>query len=217
MLGQKYIPCFSATYKETSGGDPCELSTKIRQVLANLAGMHADERCPILPPRVRRLHWPLDHPAQAKSSADEIRDAFRRCRDDIECLIREFFLKLAPLRTRPGHAGAESVGDTTGAGEYPGARGTLSCTAPVPSMPGPRKEEGAGSGIGASNRGYLMILLWRFGRKASSPLNNLQRLSKPLVKFGLTRDRPEVDAAVSLRHNGDPCVLSVNAFHPHCL
>jgi len=55
---------------------------------------NAEERCPLLPPEVRRIHWPLEDPAQTKGSADEIREVFRRSRDEIERLIRKFLADL---------------------------------------------------------------------------------------------------------------------------
>lgn len=54
---------------------------------------NAEARCPVLP-AVTRLHWPLDDPAQAKGSAEEIRAVFRRSRDEIEWLVREFLAGL---------------------------------------------------------------------------------------------------------------------------
>lgn len=44
---------------------------------------HADEQCPLLPPGVRRLHWPLPDPAKVTGREDEITAAFRAVRDDI--------------------------------------------------------------------------------------------------------------------------------------
>ncbi len=45
---------------------------------------HADERCPILPPGVRKEHWPLPDPAKAEGTEDDIMQVFRRSRDDIK-------------------------------------------------------------------------------------------------------------------------------------
>ncbi len=45
---------------------------------------NADERCPILPPEVRKLHWPLEDPAAAKGTDTEILAKFREIRDQIE-------------------------------------------------------------------------------------------------------------------------------------
>ena len=44
---------------------------------------HADERCPALPSGVRKEHWPLNDPAKATGSEDEIMAVFRESRDDI--------------------------------------------------------------------------------------------------------------------------------------
>jgi arsenate reductase len=49
---------------------------------------HADERRPILPPAIKRLHWPLEDPAQAQGSTAEIRTVFRNARDEIISRIR---------------------------------------------------------------------------------------------------------------------------------
>jgi arsenate reductase len=55
---------------------------------------HAEERCPLLPPEVKRLHWPLEDPAQAKGSAEEVRAVFRRARDDIDRRVRQLLSEL---------------------------------------------------------------------------------------------------------------------------
>ena len=49
---------------------------------------HADEQCPALPQGVTRLHWPLEDPAKATGTEDEIMAAFRAARDDIEARVR---------------------------------------------------------------------------------------------------------------------------------
>jgi len=50
----------------------------------------AEARCPVLPPSVRRLHWPLPDPARAEGSEEHVREVFRQSRDAIERLVREF-------------------------------------------------------------------------------------------------------------------------------
>jgi arsenate reductase (thioredoxin) len=55
---------------------------------------HAEERCPILPPNVKRLHWPLEDPAQAQGSAAEIRQVFRCSRDEIGRRVRALLTEL---------------------------------------------------------------------------------------------------------------------------
>ncbi|WP_455383971.1 arsenate reductase (thioredoxin) [Acidihalobacter prosperus] len=44
---------------------------------------HADEHCPVLPPGVRKLHWPLQDPAKATGTEEEIMTEFRRVRDEV--------------------------------------------------------------------------------------------------------------------------------------
>jgi arsenate reductase len=50
---------------------------------------HANESCPVLPPEVHRLHWPLTDPAAAQGSANEVLEAFRDVRDQIEVRVRD--------------------------------------------------------------------------------------------------------------------------------
>ena len=50
---------------------------------------NADERCPILPPEVKKLHWPLEDPAAAKGTHPEILAKFRYIRDQIETRVLE--------------------------------------------------------------------------------------------------------------------------------
>ncbi|MCH7569160.1 MAG: arsenate reductase ArsC [Deltaproteobacteria bacterium] len=51
---------------------------------------NAEGRCPLLPSKVRRVHWPLEDPAQATGSPEEVREVFRRSRDEIDRLVIEF-------------------------------------------------------------------------------------------------------------------------------
>jgi len=44
---------------------------------------HADEHCPVLPPKTQKKHWPLSDPAKATGSEEEIMRVFRATRDDI--------------------------------------------------------------------------------------------------------------------------------------
>lgn len=45
----------------------------------------AEEKCPRVFPGVgRRLHWPIDDPARARGSEEEILQAYRRARDEVE-------------------------------------------------------------------------------------------------------------------------------------
>jgi len=57
-------------------------------ILVTVCG-NADERCPVLPPEVKKFHWPLEDPAAAKGSDAEIRAIFRKSRDEIETRVEE--------------------------------------------------------------------------------------------------------------------------------
>jgi arsenate reductase len=57
---------------------------------------NADERCPVLPPEVKRLHWPLEDPAAATGSNDQILATFREVRDEIEVRVTELVRRLVP-------------------------------------------------------------------------------------------------------------------------
>lgn len=51
---------------------------------------HADEHCPVLPPGVRRVHWPLPDPAKVEGTEAQVLAEFRRIRDDIRDRVRAF-------------------------------------------------------------------------------------------------------------------------------
>ena len=56
---------------------------------------HADEHCPVVPPGTRKQHWPLDDPAKARGSENEIMAVFRATRDEIERRVRALVNRLA--------------------------------------------------------------------------------------------------------------------------
>ena len=49
----------------------------------------ADEVCPVFPPRVRRLHWPLPDPAGASGPEDKRLARFRAVRDEIAARLQD--------------------------------------------------------------------------------------------------------------------------------
>ena len=55
---------------------------------------HADENCPVLPAHVRKEHWPLDDPAKATGSEEEIMAVFRASRDDIKQRVADVIERL---------------------------------------------------------------------------------------------------------------------------
>ena len=75
-------------------------STIVTEDMLNLADVvvtvcgHADEQCPVLPPGVRKVHWPLTDPAQATGTETEIMNKFRATREDIEKRVRDLLGRL---------------------------------------------------------------------------------------------------------------------------
>ncbi len=65
-------------------------STRVDQAMLDAADLvvtvcgHADEHCPALPPGTRKLHWPLDDPARAIGSEEQIMQVFRASRNEIK-------------------------------------------------------------------------------------------------------------------------------------
>ena len=55
---------------------------------------HADENCPVLPAGTRKIHWPLDDPAKAEGTEDEIMKVFKASRDDIRRRVDELLNEL---------------------------------------------------------------------------------------------------------------------------
>lgn len=75
-------------------------SDKIDQKLLNemdyaitLCG-DAEERCPLTPPSVTKMHWPFDDPAKATGTEEEILEQFREVRDLIAKRLEVFFYGL---------------------------------------------------------------------------------------------------------------------------
>ena len=70
-------------------------STIINDDMLNLADIvvtvcgHADEQCPVLPPGVKKVHWPLTDPAKANGSEAGIMNEFRATRDEVEHRVRK--------------------------------------------------------------------------------------------------------------------------------
>jgi arsenate reductase len=63
-------------------------------VIVTVCG-HADEHCPAVPGRVRKLHWPLSDPARATGSEDEIMQVFRATREDIRRRVEALLVELS--------------------------------------------------------------------------------------------------------------------------
>jgi arsenate reductase len=63
-------------------------------VVVTLCG-DADEHCPVLPAGVHKIHWPLNDPAKATGSEEEIMAVFRASRDEIRDRVKQLMAELA--------------------------------------------------------------------------------------------------------------------------
>lgn len=68
-----------------------ELSPTFLEALDCVVTLCAEEVCPVVVSRARKLHWPLSDPASATGSEEDRLQAFRRTRDRIrEKILSEF-------------------------------------------------------------------------------------------------------------------------------
>lgn len=54
----------------------------------------AKDKCPMTPASVKKEHWPLNDPAQATGSNDQMLNVFRTTRDDIDNLVYDLINKI---------------------------------------------------------------------------------------------------------------------------
>ena len=75
-------------------------STKLTDDMINRADIvvtvcgNADENCPVLPAGTQKEHWPLDDPAKATGTEDEVMAFFRNSRDEIRQRVADLLEKL---------------------------------------------------------------------------------------------------------------------------
>ena len=62
-------------------------------IIVTLCG-NAEASCPMTPPEIRRMHWPIDDPVGAVGTEEEIAHEFRRARDEIKTKIVELITSL---------------------------------------------------------------------------------------------------------------------------
>jgi arsenate reductase len=55
---------------------------------------NAEASCPMTPPHIRRMHWPIDDPAVATGTEEAIMAEFRKARDEIRSRISDFIQHL---------------------------------------------------------------------------------------------------------------------------
>ncbi|GMT44166.1 MAG: arsenate reductase (thioredoxin) [bacterium] len=55
---------------------------------------NAEALCPVTPPEIRHIHWPIDDPAKAVGTEKEILKEFERARDEIKDRIEKFLMEV---------------------------------------------------------------------------------------------------------------------------
>ena len=89
-----------AVMKEAGVDISGQESTRLTDSMIDLADLvvtvcgHADEQCPLLPPGVRKIHWPLDDPARASGEEASVMTVFRASRDDIRERVQSLITEL---------------------------------------------------------------------------------------------------------------------------
>lgn len=81
---------------DISGQESTKLSDEMlsdADYLVTVCG-HADDNCPAVPADVEKEHWPLEDPAKATGSEEEIMQVFRASRDDIKRRVAELLERL---------------------------------------------------------------------------------------------------------------------------
>lgn len=78
--------------KQTSDPVDAQLLNSM-DIIITLCG-NAESSCPMTPPQIKRIHWPIEDPAKATGTEDEILKAFRSARDDIRKRIENFMENL---------------------------------------------------------------------------------------------------------------------------
>jgi len=76
---------------QTSKGIDDDLLRKMDTIIT-LCG-HAEAMCPMTPPGIKRIHWPIDDPVAATGTEDEIMKQFRKARDEIKKKIQDYTQK----------------------------------------------------------------------------------------------------------------------------
>ena len=89
-----------AVMREAGVDISAQESTRVSDAMLNQADLvitvcgHADEHCPALPAGTTKQHWPLEDPAKATGTEEEIMDVFRASRNDIKYRVQELLNRL---------------------------------------------------------------------------------------------------------------------------
>ena len=60
---------------------------KQMDIIITLCG-HAEAMCPMTPPAIKKIHWPIEDPVGTTGTEEDIINAFRKARDEIKIKIQ---------------------------------------------------------------------------------------------------------------------------------
>jgi arsenate reductase len=69
------------TNQKSKAIDPALLGKM--DIIVTLCG-NAEASCPMTPPSIKRMHWPIDDPVAAVGTEEEVMNEFRKARDEIK-------------------------------------------------------------------------------------------------------------------------------------
>ncbi len=80
------------TNQQSKGIDPELLQAM--DIIVTLCG-NAEASCPMTPPGIRRVHWPIDDPVSAAGTEEEVMNEFRKARSEINRRVAALIHSLA--------------------------------------------------------------------------------------------------------------------------
>jgi arsenate reductase len=89
-----------AVMREAGVDISAQESTIVNQAMLDSADIvvtvcgHADEQCPALPSKVKKIHWPLTDPAKATGSEEAVMNEFRATRDKVKTRVTDLLAQL---------------------------------------------------------------------------------------------------------------------------
>jgi arsenate reductase len=67
---------------------------KKMDIIVTLCG-NAEDSCPLTPPHIRRIHWPIEDPVGTIGTEEEIMNEFRRARDEIKEKVKKLIEEIS--------------------------------------------------------------------------------------------------------------------------
>ena len=67
---------------------------KKMDIIVTLCG-NAEESCPLTPPHIKRIHWPIKDPVGTLGTEEEIMNEFRRAREEIKEKVKKLIEEIA--------------------------------------------------------------------------------------------------------------------------